>query len=532
MKNFIKIFSILIVAGLLVFSCTKDEIDVEALTDFAPGIVSISPANNSKIVVGNFDLKVIVADGESSPLSEVSVQLTDEFGNTLVEATQSLSGTRDSIVVPGADFLVPADQLGAGVYNINITVTDAKGQTANRSTTFEISLLPFAANHDIMWIAGAFNGWGGDEMTLVADHTWEVSGVDLLGEAWKIKNCLDWCDEDWGDAGCDGFMESNLDGGNGDTACGFSGEVTVSFNDETLEYTVRPAVEFATNLSGLYLLGTFNNFDGDEYRFQLVSDNTWELAEVELAEGDEFKFAEMPNFMGKNFGDADGDGVAEEFGNNTPFSGDPGIYKVTFNDETLEYTMEFLGTGGGGGDYESIGIIGDATPGGWDADTDMTDNGDGTYSILVGLLDGFVKFRADNDWTVNWGGADFPSGTGTQDGADIPVTFGLYQITLTPETGEYTFEEATVGIIGDSTPGGWDADTDMTPDAMEPSIQTLNVELSDGFAKFRLNADWTINWGGADFPAGTGTQDGPDIPVTAGTYDVRLNVLTGEYSFE
>ena len=114
MKNFIKIFSILAVAGLLVFSCTKDEIDVEALTDFAPGIVSISPANNSKIVVGNFDLQVIVADGASSPLSEISVQLTDEFGNTLVEATKGLSGTLDSIVVPGADFLVPADQLGAG----------------------------------------------------------------------------------------------------------------------------------------------------------------------------------------------------------------------------------------------------------------------------------------------------------------------------------------------------------------------------------------------------------------------------------
>ena len=72
MKNFLKISSILVLAGLVAFSCTKDEIDVEALTDFAPGIVSITPANNSKIVVGNFDLKVIVADGESSPLSETT----------------------------------------------------------------------------------------------------------------------------------------------------------------------------------------------------------------------------------------------------------------------------------------------------------------------------------------------------------------------------------------------------------------------------------------------------------------------------
>ncbi|MFN3175289.1 MAG: SusF/SusE family outer membrane protein [Phaeodactylibacter xiamenensis] len=531
MKNFLKISSILVLAGLVAFSCTKDEIDVEALTDFAPGIVSISPANNSKIVVGNFDLKVIVADGESSPLSEISVQLLDEFGNTLADATQAVTGTRDSIVVPGADFAVPAEQLGAGIYSMNITVSDAKGQTTNRSTSFEISLLPFAANHDEMWIAGGFNGWGGDAMTLVADHTWEVSGIDLLGDEWKIKNCLDWCDEDWGDTDCNGFMESNLSGGNGNTACGYSGEVTVTFNDETLEYTVRPAVEFATNLSGLYLLGTFNNFDGDEFRFQLTGDNTWELAEVELAEGDEFKFAEMPNFMGKNFGDADGDGVAEEFGSNTMFMGDPGIYKITFNDATLEYTMEFLGTGGGGG-FESIGIIGSATPGGWDAETPMTDNGDGTYSILIGLLDGEAKFRADNDWAVNWGATDFPSGTGTQDGPNIPVTFGLYEVTFNPETGEYSFEAASVGIIGDSTPDGWDADTDMMPDPAEPSVQTVNIELTDGEAKFRLNNDWGVNWGAGDFPSGIGTQDGPNIPVTAGNYTVRFNVLTGEYSFE
>lgn len=532
MKNFLKIFSILAMAGGLMFSCTKDEIDVEALTDFAPGIVSISPANNSKIVVGNFDVKVIVADGESSPLSEATVRLTDEFDNTLAEATQGLSGTRDSIVIPGADFTVPAEQLGAGVYNMNITVTDSKGQTTNRSTSFEISLLPFAANHEEMWIAGAFNGWGGDEMTLVADHTWEVSGIDLMGEAWKIKNCLDWCDEDWGDADCNGFMESNLSaGGNGDTACGFSGEVVVSFNDETLEYSVRPAVEFETNLSGLYLLGTFNDFEGNDFPFQLTADHTWELAEVELAEGDEFKFAEMPNFMGKNFGDGDGDGVAEEFGSNTLFMGDPGIYSMTFNDETLEYTMEFLGTGGGGG-YESIGIIGDATPTGWDADTDLTDNGDGTYSILIGLRDGEVKFRADDAWDVNWGATDFPSGTATQDGPNIPATFGLYQVTFTPETGEYTFEEASIGIIGDSTPSGWDADTDMTPDAEEPSVQTIEITLTDGEAKFRLNDMWTTNWGADTFPTGTATQDGPNIPVTAGTYNVSFNVLTGEYAFE
>ena len=72
----------------------------------------------------------------------------------------------------------------------------------------------------------------------------------------------------------------------------------------------------------------------------------------------------------------------------------------------------------------------------------------------------------------------------------------------------------------------------MMPDPAEPSVQTLNVDLTDGEAKFRLNNDWGVNWGAGDFPSGIGTQDGPNIPVTAGNYTVRFNVLTGEYSFE
>ncbi len=531
MKNLIKIFSLFLAAGLLATSCTKEEVDVEGLTDFAPGIVSISPANNSKIVVGNFDIKVIVADGESSPLAEASVTLNDGAGNEIASETQSLSGTRDSLVVEGASF--GAENLGAGTYSLNITVMDAKGQTTNRSTTFEISLLPFAANHNEMFIAGAFNGWGADVMTLVADHTWEIREVDLQGEAWKIKNCVDWCDEDWGDGNCDGIMESNkAPGGNADTDCGFSGMVNVRFNDETLTYTVRPAVEFATNLSGLYLLGTFNNFAGAEHQFNLAADNTWVLDEILLSPGDEFKFAEMPNFMGKNYGDTEGDGVADEFSENNivfPPDSTEAFYKITFNDKSLEYSIEFVRE-----DFmlQSIGIIGDATPGGWDEDTDMADNGDGTFSILVGLTDGEVKFRANNDWAVNWGAADFPAGTAVQDGANIPVTFGLYLITFNALTGEYFFESSSVGIIGSATPGGWDVDTDMTPDPMAPSVVRINIDLVDGEAKFRLNDDWGTNWGATGFPSGVGTQDGPNIPVPAGNYDVSFNVLTGEYNFE
>lgn len=170
-----------------------------------------------------------------------------------------------------------------------------------------------------------------------------------------------------------------------------------------------------------------------------MGDNIWELVEVELVEGDEFKFVEMFNFMGKNFGDVDGDGVVEEFGNNIMFMGDFGIYKIIFNDVILEYIMEFLGIGGGGG-FEFIGIIGSVMLGGWDVEMFMMDNGDGIYFILIGLLDGEVKFCVDNDWVVNWGVIDFLSGIGIQDGLNIFVIVGNYMVCFNVLIGEYFFE--------------------------------------------------------------------------------------------
>jgi hypothetical protein len=89
----------------------------------------------------------------------------------------------------------------------------------------------------------------------------------------------------------------------------------------------------------------------------------------------------------------------------------------------------------------------------------------------------------------------------------------------------------SIGIIGDSTPGGWDSDTDLTQDATNPFLWTGTFTLTDGEAKFRQDNDWGTNWGATAFPSGSGTQDGPNIPITAGEYDVTFNSCTGAYTF-
>lgn len=73
-------------------------------------------------------------------------------------------------------------------------------------------------------------------------------------------------------------------------------------------------------------------------------------------------------------------------------------------------------------------VIGDATPGGWDAGQLMTYNpADDTWSITITLTDGTIKFRWDASWTINLGG---DLSALTQDGDNIKVSAGTYTIVL------------------------------------------------------------------------------------------------------
>ncbi|MEO6131502.1 MAG: SusF/SusE family outer membrane protein, partial [Saprospiraceae bacterium] len=225
-------------------------------------------------------------------------------------------------------------------------------------------------------------------------------------------------------------------------------------------------------------------------------------------------------------------GTATLGGPEIPITG--GRYIINFNTNTLAYSflpVEY---------YAVIGIIGSATPGGWDADTDMelNPNGDSTdWQLRVVLTDGELKFRANHDWAVNWGSGDFPTGIAVRDGANIPVTAGEYWIYFSSLYGNYGFVEirvfSSVGIVGTATPNAsWDNDVFMTKDANDENLWKLaSGDFTTGEAKFRAEAAWTTNWGSTDFPTGVGVQDGPNIPVSAGTYGVTLNSSTGEYAF-
>lgn len=89
----------------------------------------------------------------------------------------------------------------------------------------------------------------------------------------------------------------------------------------------------------------------------------------------------------------------------------------------------------------SIGLIGTSLPGGWDVSVDMkkSEKSPGFWEGVFNLKDGEVKFRANNEWYINWGGDEFPSGDMVSDGSNIKVPKGKYQVSINLETKKYSF---------------------------------------------------------------------------------------------
>lgn len=228
-----------------------------------------------------------------------------------------------------------------------------------------------------------------------------------------------------------------------------------------------------------------------------------------------------------------GVGLFDSQTNNIPTG--VGVYNVTFNSTSLEYVFTSAST------YPIISLIGPGV-GGWDtSDVDLGTTDGVHYAGYSIAINGAVKFRQDHGWTNNWAPPTFPSGTALfDDQGALEVADDIYNVTFNRTTLDYAFNYRSIAIVGSATPGGWppapqpgdytDPDVMTTTDGITYTINSIT--LIAGAAKFRQDSSWNVQWGGdGGFPAGTGSQGGSDIQVTAGTYSVTLNRATGAYSF-
>ena len=188
------------------------------------------------------------------------------------------------------------------------------------------------------------------------------------------------------------------------------------------------------------------------------------------------------------------------------------------------------------GNAQEIGIVGPAANG-WPPDSDgnptdimLTNNGDGTYSIdALTLTTGPAKFREDQDWAVNYGGNQFPSGPITN--GDIPVQAGVYDIVLDLNNNTYTFTDVgtftEIELVGTANTGASNPEMSTTDgENYELSV----TEFQDGDLVFQ-EVGTSNTFGANSFPDGTATAGGANIPVTAGFYEVSFNLNTGDFSF-
>ena len=184
--------------------------------------------------------------------------------------------------------------------------------------------------------------------------------------------------------------------------------VTLDMNN--LTYTVgKPVLYMAGDANGWNQIDVLNGDDGVHFTgYMYLNQNG-------------FKFC--TNWDGTNYG-ADFNTAGDAA--NITMTEPAGYYKVDVDLSAKTYTLIPITT---------IGIIGSASPKGWDSDVDMTYvpyNAEtkelGYWEIKdVTFTSGEIKFRANDDWAINWGG---DTNALTQGGDNISVEAGTYDIKL------------------------------------------------------------------------------------------------------
>lgn len=179
------------------------------------------------------------------------------------------------------------------------------------------------------------------------------------------------------------------------------------------------------------------------------------------------------------------------------------------------------------------GMVGSATPNGWNGPdvpfwkTDLNGIDDGKYVAYVTLIDGDIKIRKDNLWEVNYGGG---SNVLVANGDNIPMTAETYKFNIDMNKLTYEFEKYTWGIIGDATPNGWDGPDVNLEYNGERNTWDAEVEFTNGDIKFRFNDAWALSYGDTGGDGTLESENGANIPVTAGNYLVSVDFTNRTYS--
>ncbi len=189
----------------------------------------------------------------------------------------------------------------------------------------------------------------------------------------------------------EGELETNVDGV--EPATGIlvqDGQLLFKVNVEALTYSFASAVE------NLWMPGDANGWNHGASQLLFTTNYSDYEGYGVLAPGG-FKFTNAPDWNHINYGNGGAEGVlSTDPGAGNLTVAEKGLYYCNVNTAALTYKVTHITT---------IGLIGDATPGGWDADTDLTSEDFVVWKGTIALKgSGELKFRANDGWDINLGG--------------------------------------------------------------------------------------------------------------------------------
>jgi hypothetical protein len=304
---------------------------------------------------------------------------------------------------------------------LNIRVIASQGSNFANPLYSNVTSLTVTTYLDVVkfWVVGGYNGWDNSDKALYIINTPESGAnaegyvnFDAIGE-FKLTSDHSWDDaHTFGDDGTNTGKLSNVGGGK-NISIPAAGYYLINANPVTMTYTLTPTV---WGVIGSATPGAWADQTNMTYNANL---KVFTLA-LSMPLG-EIKFRGTSSWS-VNYGCTAKDGKTLDAGGTNIAVDLAADYAITLD---LSHPNAYT--------YSSNrwGVIGSATADGWNSDQNMTwDAANKVFTATIPLTAGEYKFRANDDWPVNFGGT---LDALVQDGGNLSVAAaGTYKITLDP----------------------------------------------------------------------------------------------------
>lgn len=399
--------------------------DAESSMPDVDGIINLVTVNSTDANVTGYTLKSLKVNGEAinGEIDGNNIQVN------AAELEKILCNQNNSRASVARDMKVES-KVSVNLASGDAVAINSVGETTGKFTPTATPQLDEKGYYMLGQING--NEWDAKSpvwMNKISDGVYQLKVTTTADKNWfKFYAGSKW-DEggDWKiiDTGALGCKENGCEDGSGyiyydgdswgklqTMVIPGAGTWIVTLDMNNLTYTVGKPV--------LYMAGDANGWATNDY---LAGEDGVHFTGFMFLNQNGFKFCTQPEWKGTNYGanfDTAGDAA------NITMTEAAGYYKVDVDLETKSYVLTPITT---------IGIIGSASPNGWDSDVDMTYvpyNAEtkelGYWEIKdVPFTSGEIKFRANDDWAINWGG---DTNALTQGGDNISVDAGKYDIKL------------------------------------------------------------------------------------------------------